>query len=199
MNVLCLGSEIVGPIARAPSSSARSSARGSTAASAYVAAPATRSRSMERTDEAMAEVDDCHRAARASAGSRVWIDYLSRDARRDRRARADDGGGRRRRRHARTRRSSRRRSRRATRYDEQLRRCLERDRRPDGDLLPARGCEDIRDALRPPRARVGRGQAAQDGYVSMEVDPTSPTTPRRTFDAGACGSHDVGRPAEPAT
>ena len=59
-----------------------------------------------------------------------------------------------------------------------------RDRDDATEIFFRLALDDIRDALRRP-SRRSHDKSPWDGYVSMEVIPASPTTPTKTFDAGA--------------
>ena len=78
-------------------------------------------------------------------------------------------------------------------YDEQMKALLARERRPDRDLLRARG---RRRARRVRRAAAGLGgDGGADGYVSLEVDPTLANKTDETLRAGDRAAR-ARRPAE---
>ena len=78
-------------------------------------------------------------------------------------------------------------------YDEQLKELLGETRRPDRDLLRARG---RRRARRVRRAAAGLGARpdGQDGYVSLEVDPTLANKTDETLEQAIELHDEVDRP-----
>ena len=186
MNVLCLGSEVVGP------SLARE------LVGAFLGAHVHRRRAVP------AALKRCTRSKGwigmaksrlhelSAAGVSVWIRHAGARTARDRRARADDGGGRRRRRHIQPDdlpEGARARATATTRSCARSRRTRSTPR----EIFFALAVQDIRaacDLLRP----VWERPSGIDGYVSLEVDPTLAYDRERTFEQAIRFTELVDRP-----
>ena len=175
MNVLCLGSEVVGAELAAD------------LVRAFLAAEFDGGERYVRRLEKIEEIEEMRHMAKSPSAPAVG----ARAERLDRlplarpaapgRARADDGGGRRRRRHVEPDDlpegdlAGRRLRRAAARAAARTR----TTRRRSSSSSPAR---DVERRVRPVPRRLGRRPRACDGYVSIEVDPTSPTTREATIE-----------------
>ena len=186
MNVLCLGSGVIGDAvaARARRGLPRCAVRRARGATSRAS---RRSSDWRRWSMASRVCTPC-----SAAGVSVWIDSLSREMLAVGRARAADRRGRGHRASPRTRPSSRRRSPRVTATTSScaaLDPALSTGRR----VLRARAGGHPR-RLRPAGARCSSGRAALDGWVSLEVDPTLAYDREATFEQAIRLHAEVERP-----